>query len=103
MLIPSHLHFQPLAERIYNRYPNPMQAARNLIALMLEFSSRMQHRHNHFQRGFLCLCMRVYRNTPAIVYDCQAAVQIYFYIYILTKTSDSFVYTITNDLFHEVV
>ena len=50
LAIPVDGETQALGERVHHRDTHPVQAARDLVGIIIEFSAGMQHRHNHLGR-----------------------------------------------------
>ena len=67
-LAPRNLHFEAFGQRVDDGNADPMQAARGLIGLLIEFAARMQRGHDDFERRFLRkFRMRINRNATPIV------------------------------------
>src|SRR5690625_1158836 len=56
-------------EAIYTTYPNAVQSACNLVAILVKFAAGMQLGQNHFNRGQFNLRMFIHWNTPPVIHN----------------------------------
>ena len=61
-------------ERVDGRNADTVQTTRNLVAVLVELTARVQHGHDDLGRGDVELGMQVYRNASAVVGDRHAAI-----------------------------
>ena len=58
---------QQCRKRVHARYAHAVQAARNLVAALVELAAGMEHRQHHFERRFALLFVVVGRDAAAVV------------------------------------
>jgi len=60
-------HFHPFAQGIHAAHAHPVEAARHLVAAVIELAARVQHGQRHLHRGLLQFRVRIHRDAAAIV------------------------------------
>ena len=71
VLLPAapHPHLQLLGERVHDRHADAVQSARHLVGVLVEFATRVQHRHRELDAGNFFGGMDVDRNSAAVIDD----------------------------------
>ncbi len=67
--------FQPVRQGVHNRHANAVQAAGNLVGVLVEFPARMELGHDHFGRRSALCGVHAHRDAAAIVGDFGRAVR----------------------------
>jgi len=69
LAVSEHFDFEPFTKRVDDTDADAVKAARDLIAVMVEFSARVQRAKDDFERAlFLAyLCVARSRECPAVV------------------------------------
>ena len=98
------LDFEHFRKRVRHRHADAVQAARGLVDLVVEFSARVQRRHDHFERGLLLeLRMLLDRNAAAVVGDRHEAVGGHFDLDRVGKVRHRLVHGVVDHLGEEVM
>ena len=69
-------HFHPFGQRVHHRRTHAMQAARNLVGILVELAARMQPRQHYFGSADTFLSMDIHGDAAAIINDGNAAITI---------------------------
>ena len=69
-----NIRFEPFAQGIDYAYADAVQAAGNLIGLMVEFPAGMKRCKNNFKGAFAGLFVNINRYAAAVVLDRAASV-----------------------------
>src|SRR5690606_21238936 len=63
------LDLEPLGQRVHHAHADAVQAARHLVAALVELAARVQHGHGQLDTRQLLGRMEVHRNAAAVVDD----------------------------------
>ena len=94
---------EPAGERIDHRDADAVQAAGNLVGVLVEFSAGMQLRHDDFGGGHAFTLVDVGRNAAAVVAHGAGTVRIEGDHDFLGKTGERFVDGVVDDLVDHVM
>ncbi len=107
LAIATHGQAQPLRQRVHAGHAHAMQAARNLVAVLVELAAGVQLGHGDFRRAALRLVLVVelhgLRNTAAVVDDRDRIVTVNRDLDLGAITGQGFVDRVVEHLEHEVV
>ena len=96
-------HFQPLGQRIDHARAHAVQTAGDLIASAAEFTARVQHRVDDFQRGPSRLRLNVDRDAAAVVLHGDGVALVDGHLDVMAIARQRLVDRVVDDLIHEVV
>ena len=91
------LEIEPVGERVDNRNADAMQTAGNFVCVGVEFSARVQHRHDDFGGGLLLGRVHVHGNAAAIVEDSYGIVFVDGDVDLIAVAGESFVHGIVHN------
>src|SRR5690606_37794618 len=72
--VPPDFRFQPGRKGIYNRNPDAVETAGNLIMATAKLTAGVELSHNHFQGGNFLLRVDVHRNPRTVISNGNGAV-----------------------------
>ena len=94
---------EPARQRIDHRNADAVQAARDFVGVLVEFSAGMKLRHDDFSGRNTFALVDVGRNATAVVADRAGTVGIERYGDFLGITGERFVDRVVDDLVHHMV
>ena len=103
LTVPVYFHFEKFRERIHHGNAHAVQASRDFIALVVEFTAGMQLGHNHFKRGNMLGFVHIHRDTPTVVNDNDAVVRQNLDVNKVAVFRQRFVDTVVHHLVDEVM
>jgi len=80
-----------------------MQAAGNLVTVVVEFAAGMQHRHDDLDRRPFLRGVHIHGDAAPVVEDTDRAVRIHRYVDALAEAGERFIHAVVHDLEHTVV
>ena len=80
-----------------------MKAAGYLISAVAEFTAGMEDGKYNFHGRKTCLFLDVYRNTAAVIHDCDGIVLVNGHIDGITISRQCFIYRIIYNLIHQMM
>src|SRR5690606_16477636 len=60
---------QLFGQGVHHRHADAMEAAGNLVGIVVELSTRVQHRHNYFGGGSSLVGMQIHRDATPVIRD----------------------------------
>ena len=94
---------QPFGKRVDDRNADAVQAAGDLVIVIVELAARVQHRQHHFEGGTPVGGMRIHGNAAAVVADADALVGVQRHRDFRAEAGQRLVDRIVNHLVHAVV
>ncbi|MPN14359.1 hypothetical protein SDC9_161686 [bioreactor metagenome] len=80
-----------------------MQSTRYFVAILVEFTTRVQYRHYDFQGRFTFLFMHVDRNTTSIVHYSNRIIFVDGHINPVAMSSHCFVNRVVHNFIYQMV
>ena len=107
-IIAPNAQFQPFGQRVHHRHTHAVQTARHFVSIaaligIVEFSARMQLRHDHFGGGYAFFSVNIHRDATAIVAHGNRVISVDFHRYRRGMASQRFVNAVIDNLIHHVV
>ncbi len=102
LLVPPDFEVELLREGVDHRYADTVQTARHLVAVIVEFAARVQHRHDDFGRRFPARVL-IDGNTAAVVDDGDRVVDVDRDVDLVAEPGQRFVDGVVHHLVDEVV
>ena len=97
-------HLQHVRQGVDDAHADAVQSARGLIDLGVEFAARMQHRHDHFECGFLRkFRVGIDRNAAPVVGHTDRAIVLKLDLDEARMARDRLVHRIVDDLGEEMM
>ena len=97
------LELEPLGERVHHRDADAVQAARDLVAVLVELPARVQRGHHDLGGGALLAGVLVDRDAAAVVHDGDAVVVVDDDVDLGAVAGERLVDRVVDDLVDEVV
>ena len=97
------LHVHLLAQRIDATHAHAVQAAADLITVLIEFTTGMQYGHYHFQRTPMLLGVHIYRNTATVILHSNGVVGIDMHSYLVAEASQCLINRVVHYLIYQMV
>ena len=94
---------QPLRKRVDDRDADAVQAARDLVGVVVELAARVQHGHDHLGGRHALALVDVDRDAAAVVADGDRAVGVQDHLDPVAIAGERFVDRVVDDLEHHVV
>src|SRR5690606_27154782 len=82
---------------------HPVQTARHLVAVVVEFAARVQHGHDDLCRGAILGSMEIHRDAPAIVDDRNRVIRVHRDLYSITVPRQGLINGVVYNFEDEVV
>jgi hypothetical protein len=101
--VAADLGLEPLRERVRARDADPVQPARDLVAVLVELRPGVERGHHDLERGLPGLLVEVDRDAAAVVADRYRSVLVYLDIDALTVPLEGFVDAVVDGLVGELV
>ena len=99
----SNFNFKVLGQCIHYAHPHSVEATRNLIRTLIEFSTRMERSHGKLDTWHLFGGMDIHRNPPAIVLNCDRIPFVNYHFYVCAVSGHGFINGIIHHLINEVM
>jgi hypothetical protein len=96
------LEIERFRQGVDDRDANAMQAARHLVAVVIELASRVENRQDDLGGG-LTAGMTIHRDATAIVDNGDGAIDVNSDVDLIAKASKGLVNGVIDDLVHQVV
>ena len=91
-------HLHPLGQRVHHRRANPVQAARDLVGILVELAASMQAGQHHLGRRNAFLFMHVDRDAATIIADGNRAIAVQRHLHAGGKARLRLIDRVVDDL-----
>ena len=85
---------------VHNRWANAVKTWWHLIATVAKFTAGVEHGEHRLESRLLSLGVDINWDTTAVIVDTDATVLQDSYIYLVSKTSDSFIDGVIGNFFY---
>jgi hypothetical protein len=105
MLLAVALHgdLELFRKRVDDGEPDPVQAARDLVAAAPELAARVEQCHHHFQRRLAPVLHDVDRDAPSVVRHRSRVVLVQGDLDPVAEAGQGFVYGVVDDLVDQMM
>ncbi len=102
-MITSDSDFTPFGKRVNCGHTNTMQTTADFIAAATEFTTGMQHGHDHLKSGDLLFRVNIHRNTTSIILYGDTFVFVNDDLNVVAKTGKCFVNRVVDNFVDEMM
>ena len=103
LAVAAHFHLELCGEGVHARHAHAVQSARHLVAVLREFTARVQHGEHHLQSRFALFLVKIDRDTPPVVLHGDGVVFVYRDLYVGTVTGQCLVYRVVHYFVYQMV
>ena len=102
-IIPPNTQFKVIRQRINNRHTHAVQTTRDLIRIIIKFTTGMQLCHNNFSRRNTFFFVHINRDTTTVITNRHRPIIVNDHINMVGMTGQSLVNAIVNDFIDHVM
>ena len=102
LVVAPDFQVEPLRQRVHDRHADAVQAARNLVGVVVELAAGVQHRQHDFG-GRLAALVHVGRNAAAVVDDGDRVVEVNRDVDFGAEAGERFVDRVVDDFVDQVM
>ena len=98
-----YLYVHLLRERIHAAHTHTVEATGYLVAVLVELTTGMEHRHNDFERRFMLLRVHIYRNTTTVILNGDGVILVDVHGYLIAETRQRLINGVVHYLINKVM
>ena len=99
----AHFDLHPFAQRVHTGHAYAMEAARDLVAVVVKLAARVKDRHHDFQRRLLLRRVDVHGDATSVVDDRDRTVRIEDNLDVAAVSRQRLVHAVVDHLEYAVV